>query len=97
MAVFVEPQKSMNGSEKSIGAGEFKAKCLKLLDEVAETGEPLVVTKFGKPVAKIVPMPEPREIFGAMKGSVLWEGDIISPIEGVWDLDDRTDELVKNI
>ncbi len=69
----------------SIGAGEFKAKCLKLLDEVAETREPLIITKHGKPVAKVVPIPARREIFGVLKGSVLWEGDIISPIDVEWE------------
>ena len=41
--------------DRSIGAGEFKTRCLALLDEVAETGETLVITKRGKPVAKLVP------------------------------------------
>jgi prevent-host-death family protein len=75
------------GSVRTIGAGEFKAKCLKLLDEVAETGEVIVVTKFGKPVAQISPPPrEHVDIIGAMKGSVLWEGDIISPLEDEWEV-----------
>jgi prevent-host-death family protein len=74
------------GETKTIAAGEFKAKCLKLLDEVAETREPLIVTKFGKPVARLVPIhPEKFDIIGAMRGSVLWEGDIISPIDVEWD------------
>lgn len=68
-----------------IGAGEFKAKCLKLLDEVAETRHPLIITKHGKPVAKLVPMPPRKDPFGAMAGSVLYEGDIISPIDVEWD------------
>jgi prevent-host-death family protein len=69
----------------SIGAGEFKAKCLQLLDEVEATREPIIVTKFGKPVAKLVPMPPAREIFGALKGSVLYEGDITGPLDVEWD------------
>lgn len=74
------------GVIRTIAAGEFKAKCLKLLDEVAETREPLIVTKFGKPVAKVVPIEEKRaELFGALRGSVVWEGDIISPLgEDAW-------------
>ncbi len=68
-----------------IAAGEFKAKCLKLLDEVAEKREPLIITKHGKPVAQLVPMPPKRNIVGAMRGSVLWEGDIISPIDVEWE------------
>jgi prevent-host-death family protein len=69
----------------TIAAGEFKAKCLKLLDEIAEKRETLVITKHGKPVAQLVPMPAKKNIIGAMKGSVLWEGDIISPIDVEWE------------
>jgi len=68
-----------------IAAGEFKAKCLKLLDEVAKTRKTLVITKHGKPVAELRPIAEPGNIVGSMKGSVLWEGDIISPIDVEWD------------
>lgn len=70
----------------TIPAGEFKAKCLKLLDEVAEKRKPLVITKYGKPVAQVVPMPvKPRDIVGSMKGSVTILGDIISPLDVEWD------------
>jgi prevent-host-death family protein len=44
---------------KTINASEFKAKCLAILDEVAETGEVLTILKHGKPVAQLVP-PVPR-------------------------------------
>ena len=75
-----------SGQPRTIAAGEFKAKCLKLLDEVAETREAIIVTKFGKPVAKLVPMSKGNvDIIGAMRGTVLWEGDIISPIDVEWD------------
>jgi prevent-host-death family protein len=70
---------------KTIPAGKFKAQCLKLLDEVAATREPLIITKFGKPVAQITPLPTRPKLFGALKGSVLWEGDIISPIDVEWE------------
>jgi prevent-host-death family protein len=70
----------------TIPAGEFKAKCLKLLDEVAEKRETLVITKHGKPVAQVVPMPvKQTDIVGSMKGSVIILGDIISPIDVEWD------------
>ncbi len=68
-----------------IGAGDFKAKCLKLLDEVARTREPLVVTKHGKAVAKLVPIPQEAGLFGALAGSVRQEGDIVSPLENDWE------------
>lgn len=69
----------------TIAAGEFKAKCLKLLDEVAEKRETLIITKHGKPVAQLAPIPAQESIVGSMKGSVLWMGDIISPIDVEWD------------
>jgi prevent-host-death family protein len=69
----------------TIPAGEFKSKCLKLLDEVAEKRKPLIVTKRGRPLAQVVPMPAKRDFVGSMRGSVLWEGDIISPIDVEWE------------
>jgi prevent-host-death family protein len=69
----------------TIPAGEFKAKCLKLLDQVAEERKTLVITKHGKPVAQLAPMPAQDQLFGSMRGSVLWEGDIISPIDVEWE------------
>ena len=71
--------------QATIGAGDFKAKCLKLLDEVARTREPLVVTKHGKAVAKLVPIPPETGLFGALAGSVRQEGDIVSPLENDWE------------
>lgn len=70
--------------QTEIGAGAFKSQCLKLLDTVAKTRTPLVITKRGKAVAKLVPMPEAGDLFGAMSGSVLFEGDIISPLNNDW-------------
>lgn len=72
-------------SQLVIAAGDFKARCLKLLDEVAETREPLVITKHGKAVAKLVPMPPEQELFGALAGSVLVEGDLITPLDEDWE------------
>ncbi len=72
-------------ADATIPAGEFKSKCLKLLDEVAETRKTLVITKRGKPVAQVVPMSPQKSLFGAMKGSVTILGDIISPIDVEWD------------
>jgi prevent-host-death family protein len=70
----------------TIPAGEFKAKCLKLLDKVAEDRQPLVITKHGRPVAEVVPIrSEQRDIVGSMKGSVTILGDIISPLDVEWD------------
>jgi prevent-host-death family protein len=70
---------------RKVPAGEFKARCLKLMDEVAETGEELVVTKRGKPVARLVPMQSKGKVFfGAMKGTATIHGDIIGPFFDDW-------------
>ena len=72
---------------REIPAGEFKAKCLKLMDEVALTGEELIITKRGKPVARLVPAKEERPpLFGSMKGTVKVLGDIMEPVwEPSWE------------
>ncbi len=69
----------------TVAAGEFKAKCLSLIDKVAETRKPLIITKRGKPVAEVIPIRSQGDFVGSMRGSVLWEGDIISPIDVEWE------------
>jgi prevent-host-death family protein len=65
-----------------ITAAEFKAKCLRLMDEVSKRRTPLVITKRGKPIAKLVPVEaEPIDPFGCMAGTVKILGDITSPID----------------
>jgi prevent-host-death family protein len=71
---------------KAVKASEFKAKCLALLDEVAASGNRLVITKNGKPVADVVPHRTPkRSPFGLWKDSVKITGDIMSPIDVEWE------------
>ncbi len=67
-------------------AGKFKAECLKVMDRVKKTKRKVIITKRNKPVAQLVPIDE-REVtlFGAMKGTIHVQGDIISPIGEVWD------------
>lgn len=56
---------------REVKAGEFKAKCLALLDEVAATGEEIVVTKRGRAVAMLSPVTEkPVDLFGSMRGQI---------------------------
>ena len=70
----------------SIKASEFKAKCLSLMDEVAHTGEPLVITKNGKPVATLVPYGEKRRtVAGLHAGAIRVLGDIVSPLDEPWE------------
>lgn len=65
---------------KQIKAGEFKAKCLELMDQVAERGETWVITKRGKPVARLIPVEKPAGpgVFGNMQGTAEITGDIIA-------------------
>lgn len=70
-----------------IAAGEFKAKCLKLMDQVQESGEEIVITKRGKPIAKLVPVKDElpkRAGLGCMKGTVKILGDIVGPNFEEW-------------
>jgi prevent-host-death family protein len=72
----------------SVPAAEFKAKCLELMDRVRETGAEYVVTKHGKPVARLVPYiaPKRRTISGALKGSLLKYERPFDPIDDEWDI-----------
>ena len=73
----------MKGNSHYVPVGEFKAKCLALLDDVALTGRTLVVTKRGKQVARVSPAEsqDPPDL----RGSILWEKDIVAPIDEEWD------------
>lgn len=69
-----------------IPAGEFKAHCLRLMDEVQERHSEIVITKRGRPVAKLVPVEDaPPDAFGAMRGSVRYQGDIVAPDPEAWE------------
>jgi prevent-host-death family protein len=72
---------------ETIAAGKFKATCLGLLDEVQRERKEIIITKRGKPVARIVPVEAEKipNLFGRMKGSIDILGDIISPIGEIWD------------
>jgi prevent-host-death family protein len=67
---------------KKMPAGEFKARCLALMDAVNKTREPILITKRGRPVAKLVPADKAEQDFiGRLEGQVRVAGDIESPIE----------------
>jgi prevent-host-death family protein len=70
-----------------IAAGLFKAKCLKLMDRVAETHETITVTKRGKAVARLVPVePAPeRPLFGYLRGKGEIRGDLVAPTGETWE------------
>ena len=78
-----------------IKASEFKAKCLKLMDEVAENGEEIVITKNGKPVAKLTAFRKPLESwFGRDRDILKITGDIISPIDVEWEAISNPDRVI---
>jgi prevent-host-death family protein len=83
----------------SIPAAVFKAECLKLMDEVARTGQPVVITKHGRPVAQLVPVAaEPKSLFGYMRNSVTIKGDVVAPNGESWDADSRgQDRLISGV
>jgi len=70
---------------KTIPAGEFKAKCLALMDEIAVSGDELLITKRGKAVARLVPARE-SDPYLSLRGSVTWkdEEDLIAPTGEPW-------------
>jgi prevent-host-death family protein len=69
-----------------IKASEFKAKCLQLMDSVAASGEALVITKNGVPVAKLVPAREKRStLFGLHNGEITIRGNPIAPVDADWE------------
>ena len=74
------------GGIKTIEASEFKAKCLKLLDEIAETGGDIIITKKGHPVSRLGPYREkPKTLWGIDRGKFEILGDIIEPIDVEWE------------
>ena len=70
---------------RTMKASEFKAKCLKLMDEVAENGEEIVITKNGRPVSRLAPYREKRQPwFGADRDLIQIHGDIVEPMPSEW-------------
>lgn len=71
---------------KKMAAGEFKARCLQVMDQVSSSRTPLVITKRGKPVVKVVPVePAAAWVPGGLEGEIEILGDIISPVTPIED------------
>jgi prevent-host-death family protein len=70
--------------DKVLTASRFKAQCLALLDEVAETGESLVITKRGHPVARVAPVQAPVSLRGSVQFRVS-DDELIAPLPERWD------------
>jgi len=89
-----KPATQVRAVERTIAAGEFKAKCLKIMDEVNETGLSLIVTKRGQPVMRVVPFVDDKKkkkkdsIFGRLVGVMEIVGDPDDLIKPVFALED---------
>lgn len=73
---------------KQIAISKFKATCLAVLERVRKTGEPILVTRFGKPIARIEPptsQPVKRIKLGGAAGTMQILGDIVGPISDISD------------
>ncbi len=84
---------------KTMPAGEFKAKCLRVMEEVKKYRTPVVITKKGRPVAKLVPADEPKNVFGCMADRISIVGDVentsvFPPLEK-WDVATGRDWLTR--
>ena len=70
---------------ETIAISKFKATCLRLLDDVKKTGNSLIVTRRGEPIALIMPPPPPAQSdrwLGSMKGELTLAGDVVAPVLG---------------
>ena len=80
---------------RTIKASEFKARCLQLMDEVAESGEEIVITKRGHPVSRLVPCREqPEAIFGADRDVIRIHGDVVEPLDVDWEAEVDPDRVL---
>ena len=75
---------------EEVAISEFKAKCLAMLERVRKTKKPIRITRFGKPVAEVIPpspVVEPRDWLGCMADRIEIVGDVVSPVieEADWE------------
>jgi prevent-host-death family protein len=77
---------TMKSARNTVAAGRFKAQCLGFLDQVAQTGETLIITKRGKPVARLVPVEQKKQ--PSLRGSVKVCGDIVGPLGEIWEAEE---------
>lgn len=73
---------------KIVSASVFKAKCLRMIDEMQADGQPITITKRGKAVAELrlsKPDEPPKSLFGSMRGSIIIKGDLDEPLDPNWE------------
>jgi prevent-host-death family protein len=71
-------------SQRTVTASRFKAQCLAMLDEVAATGEEILVTKRGRPIARLVAVGEPSSLSGSVTFHVS-DDDLVAPLDERWE------------
>jgi prevent-host-death family protein len=74
---------TMSSRGRRMAAGEFKARCLAVLDDVQLSGREVVITKRGRPVAKVVPIGHAPVV--PIADLIVHQGDLVSPIDVEWD------------
>ena len=90
----VVPKSDGASESRTVTASEFKATCLRLMDEVAESGEEIVITKNGRPTARLLPYRKRfGDWFGADRDRIEIIGDIISPIDPEWEAEVNPDRV----
>jgi prevent-host-death family protein len=91
----MQPARDRTPGGRTITASEFKAKCLKLMDDVAESGEEIVITKYGRPVAKLAPCRQgSRSWFGRDRDIIQIHGDLVAPIGVEWEAESNPDRVL---
>lgn len=82
----LDNEKDKRTAIRTMKASEFKAKCLKLMDEVATSGNGIIITKNGRPISRLIPYREkPKSLFGIDRGRIRIFGDIIAPLKVEWE------------
>ncbi len=73
--------------KNSVSTSELKAHCSKIVKAVARKRAGVVITRHGRPVARLVPLEaeEPTSLFGFAKGGIVIHGDIVEPLDVVWE------------
>lgn len=74
-------------SARNVPASRFKAECLMMLDEVARTGEEIVITKRGRPVARVTPAVEPEGLLGSVR-FIVEDEELIRPLDIPWNAEE---------
>ena len=77
-------------TKSTVSTSELKARCSKIIEDVARRRTPVLITKRGRPLAKIVPLDGEREsLFGFAKGCITVRGDIVAPLDVTWGAAER--------